>query len=259
MSDIANDSGQRQQLFLKYMNLLCGDLKLDKSADFLARGSGSDQKGDVQGCSRFNPVLLFSLENEARFKQAFAAKDESTLRGERDSANTPNRRVMIFVYRKGSQILPAKWPCPTYKSGASDCKKRFFSDGDTRRSTHNTGSDRKFDDTRDTFACRFYQRISDHAPCTGLTAGNDCFIYLKLFDDSFESVLANKPYKITGLRRGWKINASSDSEGIVLHENLPDDHYELDCEGKIETVEVFYFADKALHACPLYRAGFDGQ
>jgi hypothetical protein len=165
--DVANDSGKRQQLFLKYMDLLCGELKLDKSADFLARGAGSDQKGDVQGCSRFNPLLLFSSDDEARFKKAFADKDETVLRGERDPNNSHNRRVMILVFRKGSQILPAKWPCPTYKEGPAACKKRFFSDGDTRRSTH-TSSERKFDDTRDTFACRFYQRISDNTPCEAI-------------------------------------------------------------------------------------------
>jgi hypothetical protein len=166
--DIASDSGQRQQLFLKYMNLVCGDLKLDKSADFLARGAGSDLKGDVQGCSRFNPLLLFSAEDEARFKQAFADKDAATLSGERDLRNSDNRRVMILVFRKGSQVLPAKWPCPTYKEGPANCLTRFFKgdrDGDTRRSTHYSGSEHTFDTDQDTFACRFYQRISHGSPC----------------------------------------------------------------------------------------------
>jgi OmpA family len=167
-SDIANDSGQRQQLFLQYMNFLCGDLKLDKSADFLARNAGPDLTGDVQGCSRFNPVLLFSTEDEARYKQAFNSKDETTLRGERDPRNAVNRRVVILVFRKGSQALPSKWPCPSYKEGPDDCKVRFFTGdktGDARRSTHDSGAERKFEDHHDTFACRFYQRISDGSPC----------------------------------------------------------------------------------------------
>jgi uncharacterized protein YqfB (UPF0267 family) len=166
--NISNDSGKRKQLFLEYMNFLCGDLKFDKSADFLAKGAGSDLKGDVQGCSRFNPLLLFSAEDEARFQQAFANKDEATLRGERDLRNSVNRRVMILVFRKGSQILPSKWPCPTYKQGPTVCKTRFFSgdkNGDTRRSTHYSGRDHTFDEDKDTFACRFYQRISDGSPC----------------------------------------------------------------------------------------------
>jgi hypothetical protein len=163
--DIANDSGQRQQLFLQYMNFLCGDVKLDKSADFLARGAGTDLKGDVQGCSRFNPVMLFSSEDEASFQQAWDNQDQPTLRGERDPRNSINRRVMILVFRKGSQVLPTKWPCPSYKGGVTDCKKRFWSNGQDRRSTHISGAERKFELTHDTFACRFYQRLLHGSPC----------------------------------------------------------------------------------------------
>ncbi|HEY6946596.1 MAG TPA: hypothetical protein VI431_15765 [Candidatus Acidoferrum sp.] len=162
---IANNGGQRQQLFLKYMDALCGDLKLDKTKDFLARNAGPDHKGDVQGCSRFNPVLLFSSEDEARFKRAFADHDETILRGERDRRNAVNRRLLILIFPKGSQVLPAKWPCPTFKEGSTACKKRFFSDGDTRRSTHLSGADKKFEPTHDTCACRFFQRISNGSPC----------------------------------------------------------------------------------------------
>jgi hypothetical protein len=140
------------------------DLKLDKSSDFLARNAGPDQKGDVQGCSRFNPLIVFSQEKEDLFKKAWPQKDKVTL-AERNERNRPNRRVMILVFRKGSQVLPAKWPCPTFKEGGAACKKRFFSDGDQRRSTHLSGAERKFDDTHDTFACRFYQRISAGGPC----------------------------------------------------------------------------------------------
>lgn len=246
IKDIANDSGQRQQLFLKYMNFLCGDLKLDKSSDFLARAVGPDLKGDVQGCGRFNPVLLFSSEEEALYKQAFVEKNEAVLRGKRDQRNSPNRRVMILIYRKGSRILPAKWPCPTYREGIVGCKKRLWSDGDNRRSLHLSGEERQFDQSQNTFACRFYQRISSDAPCEGVTAGNDCFIYLKLFDDLFTNVLVNKPYKIRGLQRGWTIDASTDADGVILLENVPDDHYELQCDGKIEIVEVFYMVDRLL-------------
>ena len=160
----ASDSGQRQQLFLQYMNLLCGDLKLDKSNDFLARNAGPDQKGDVQGCSRFNPLLLFSKEKEDLYKQAWQQKDQVTL-SERNARNSHNRRVMILVFRQGSQILPSKWPCPTFKEGGTACKKRFFSDGDKRRSAHPSGEELKFHQTQNTFACRFYQRLSSGGPC----------------------------------------------------------------------------------------------
>ena len=167
--DISNDPGQRKQLFQNYMDAVCPDLKLDKSKDFLARGAGTDQKGDVQGCSRFNPLLLFSTEDETRFKTAFDKHDHQTLATDRDPENILNRRVMILVFRKGSQVLPARWPCPTVNEGTAGCIKRLFSDGDSRRSQHPAGVPRKFEETSDTFACRFYQRISDGTPCDSVT------------------------------------------------------------------------------------------
>ena len=173
--DIAHSSGLRQQLFLKYMSKLCSDLKLDKTKDFLARNAGPDHKGDVQGCSRFNPRILFSKEQEESFKEAEKERekekdkkeDQPTL-DQRNEANKPNRRVMILIFRKGSQVLPSKWPCPTFREDSAACKKRFFSDGDTRRSTHLSGADKKFEDTHDTFGCRFYQRLSDTSPCNSI-------------------------------------------------------------------------------------------
>jgi hypothetical protein len=167
--NISNDSGKRKQLFLQYMNALCGDLKLDKGKDFLARGAGPDLKGDVQGCSRFNPLILFSQEDESRFKLAYQNKDQESL-AERNANNAPNRRVVVLIYKKGSQVLPSKWFCPTYKEGPAVCRTRFFPNGDKLRSTHFSGSDHKFEDKdkHDTFACRFFQRISDGSPCNAI-------------------------------------------------------------------------------------------
>lgn len=166
--DIANDPGQRKQLFQKYMDFLCGDLKLDGAKDFLARSSPQEIKGKVQGCGRFNPVILFNRGDEDLFKDAFEQKDVEILK-KRNNRNRHNRRVMILIFRKGSQVLPTKWPCPTAKEGAAGCVKRFFSDGNQRRSQHPDGDDKRFADSEDTFACRFYQRISNQSPCHQLT------------------------------------------------------------------------------------------
>jgi len=209
--DIAHDSGQRQKLFLDYMNLLCGDLKLDKTKDFLARGSGPDQKGDVQGCSRFNPFVLFSQEKEDTFKTAEQEKDRPSL-DQRNEENKRNRRVMILIFRKGSQVLPAKWPCPSFKEGAAGCKKRFFSDGDTRRSTHTPGADRKFDDTNDTFACRFYQRISDQSPCEQLITLVPLTIRLINVEDQ---IFERAPYTLEVGEQ--KFEGQTSTEGIIRH------------------------------------------
>ena len=158
---------QNPALFKSYMDLLCGaDFQLQK-ADFLAQGADSEGKGDYQGCSEFNPLLIFSKERQTAFDQAAKKKDKEGVM-ERDAANAPNRRVMILFFRKGSKIDPAKWPCPRATEGSGGCKKRFFSDGEKRRGTHDSGVDRTFEQSEDTFACRFYQRISSGSPCHAL-------------------------------------------------------------------------------------------
>lgn len=163
---------QDSELMKAYMQKLCPpDLKLTKN-DFLARGADSGGKADFQGCSEFNPVLLFSQENQARFDQA-AKGDKSkpdiqaTLE-ERNAKNAPNRRVMVLLFRKGSRVDPSKWPCPRASDGIAGCKSRFWgdgSDGETRRRTRLPNAERIFQLTEDTFACRFYQRITDQSPC----------------------------------------------------------------------------------------------
>ena len=163
---------QDSELMKAYMQKLCPpELKLSKK-DFLAQGADSGGKADFQGCSEFNPVLLFSQEKQARFDQAAkgdrSQPDIQATLDERNADNAPNRRVMVLLFRKGSRVDPNKWPCPRAKEGIASCKLRFWgdgADGDTRRSTRLPNDDRTFQSTEDTFACRFYQRITDQSPC----------------------------------------------------------------------------------------------
>jgi outer membrane protein OmpA-like peptidoglycan-associated protein len=154
----------RNVLFRAYMDALCGaDFKLAKT-DFLARGEDPEGKGDIQGCGEFNPVLVFSHAKQQEFEKAKDQQDQTTLE-RRNSENAPNRRVMILLFRPGSRINPAKWPCPRVTEGVAGCKLRFFSDGEERRGNRLARDNRKFQDSKDTFACRFYQRISHRSPC----------------------------------------------------------------------------------------------
>lgn len=161
---LSRDAGQRRLLFLKYMDALCGDLRLDRKKDFLARGADAGGKGDFQGCSEFNPSLIFSQDKQNRFTRAAAEKSKVVL-AQRDDGNAPNRRVMILIFRKNSKVEPSRWPCPRWNEGVAGCRKRFFSDGEARRTRRRPEDDRIFDEGRDTFACRFYQRVSDSTPC----------------------------------------------------------------------------------------------
>jgi hypothetical protein len=154
------------QAYLK--KLVPPALKLAKT-DFLAQGANSAGKGDYQGCSEFNPLLLFSQEKQSNYDQA-AQGDRSdpavqAVLNQRNVDNAPNRRVLILMFRKGSRVDPAKWPCPTATDGPAACRLRFWANGEFRRSNHLSGADRKFEDKPDTFACRFYQRISSSSPC----------------------------------------------------------------------------------------------
>jgi len=148
----------REALFLAYMQSVCIDAEgvpysVEKS-DFLAQGLDADGKGDYQGCGEFNPVLMFSKEENEKFK-----KDKT----KRNQENAPNRRVMAFLFRPGIHVNPELWPCPRARQGVTQCKKRFWSDAKERRTFQD--SRREFKDTEDTFACRFYQRLAANSPC----------------------------------------------------------------------------------------------
>lgn len=157
-----NTSATRAKLFLDYMDKICCDLagkpfQITKN-EFLAQGADKKGKGDYQGCSEFNPVLMFSKTENAQFEKD---KDKT----KRNEENAPNRRVVILLFRPGSKVTPAHWPCPSAKDGISGCQKRFWSDHATRRTFQ--AKRRTHETDKDTFACRFYERLTDRSPCEG--------------------------------------------------------------------------------------------
>jgi len=144
----------REKLFLAYMDKTCQDpggqpFQVDKSR-FLGGGADPDGKADFQGCSEFNPLLMFSRQENQQLSKP-------SQKSRRDFENAPNRRVNVFLFQPGTRIDPAAWPCPRVKEGFADCKKRFWSDADDRRQFQ--AQRRQYPDQRDTFACRFYDRI----------------------------------------------------------------------------------------------------
>jgi hypothetical protein len=179
----------RAKLFLAFMDKVFRD-ENDQPfkmlpTDFLAQGIDREGKGDYQGCSEFNPVLLFSQEESDRFVQA---RD----RTERDAANAPNRRVMALLFRPGSKINIDRWPCPRAKEGIDACEKRFWSDSTRRLALQ--AERRTFDESRDTFACRFYDRIAGKSPCERLAQFTTLRIHL--FDPHAKPI-PHAPYRLT--------------------------------------------------------------
>jgi len=175
------------QMIKPYMKKLCPpELDLDPKERFLARAKDSGGKGDYQGCSEFNPILIFSQEDQDRFDKAQkgnSERDKLDIK-DRNTRNAPNRRVLVFLFEEGTQITPSKWPCPRATGGITECKQRFFADGEDRRSRRLPDKPRKFGDTLDTFACRFYQRLSQNSPCERLLRT----FRIRLFDRQAQAI-----------------------------------------------------------------------
>jgi len=155
-TDAQGNAGTRSALFLSYMNRVSSSIKLAKG-DFLA-GTDAKGKADYQGCGEFNPMLIFSQQEAQEFQDP-ANKDS------RNSENAPNRRVIGLLFRPGTTVDPNKWPCPRADEGVAGCRKRFWSDGESRRSRRLPADRREFAKTQDTFACRFYHRLMTGSPC----------------------------------------------------------------------------------------------
>lgn len=185
------DSATRDKLFTEYMDAICQDktgapFVLTAETDFLARNIGADHKGDVQGCSDFNPIfLLAKAENDI-----FNASE--SLHETRNELYAKDRRVVVFVFKHGLQVDPNRWPCPTASNpDNSPCIKRFWSDANDRKKL---GEERRvfgknmdlaqvdddgnvltddagnvafhpLEETGNTMRCRFYHGFAVHSPC----------------------------------------------------------------------------------------------
>ena len=86
---------------------------------------------------------------------------------------------MVLLFRPGSRVKPEKWACPRAKESDVGCRKRFWSDGELRRSNRLPEDRREFKQTKDTFACRFYQRLANNSPCEAVVAVD---VSVRLFD-----------------------------------------------------------------------------
>ena len=246
----------RRELFLAYMDTICRDKKgqpysLDKHDDFLARGEDSGGKGDYQGCSEFNPKRIFSQEEEQRFRQ-YGHRDE------RNEENAPNRRVIALMFRPGTKASPESWPCPRVKEGITACKKRFWSNGEHRRSNRLPSERREFENTQDTFACRFYRRLTVKSPCEQTLMGTRYI--LRLLDYDLEPVreascwitIADRVYKSSTDDRGiatiytpveasvcnvrWRLSGSTSEEELMVER----DEIELNNPKMIKRYIFFY-------------------
>jgi hypothetical protein len=220
------DSTARKALFLAYMDFCCVDtdgnpFKVDPVTGFLARNSSKDGVGDVQGCGEFNPVLLFSKSDKIEL-------DRNENQPERNKKNEPNRRVMVLLFEPGAKIDHTKWPCPAVNQGVAKCKARFYSDA--RERIRNDEEERRFEKTKDTFACRFYDRLAFRSPCEALDRASLSHISLLLRSNSGSVPVSGKKYRIR-ISDKRILEGTTDDEGLVSHTLVPPGDYPLELEG----------------------------
>jgi len=245
------DAAKREELFLAYMDKLCGPVLKAEKEDFLGHGDDAGGKGDFQGCGEFNPVLILSKADQRKFE---LDKDKAA----RDNANAPNRRVMVLIFRKGSRVSPAKWPCPRVTEGVAGCTKRFFVNGAKRRTDRLADEPRQFEHTKDTFACRFYHRLVEKSPCE---------VTVKTFEIRLYSpigrAIPRAPCEITvGGRKAFTDRA--DARGVVTLRDIdvpaacsvrwgfpPEDGQEPEL---LYNLDVFLKADEPLNSDPAEEA-----
>jgi len=170
-----NDATLRKAVFFQYMQLICRTkdglpYALSKK-DFLGEGG---EHGPFQGCSEFNlQVILAGEEAKAYEKRGKTGKDN------RHGANADNRRVVAFLFERGTRIEPTKWPCPRAKDRArylqgcidhlwSDQKSRLTKQYPLRRRRFGKqvrGETDRMSRPEMTFGCRFYHGIAQRSPC----------------------------------------------------------------------------------------------
>ncbi len=201
-------SPTRRAIFLAYMDVICVDedgepFTVDREKGFLGRGQDAAGKMDFQGCSEFNPLMVFSQSEKAAFD---ASRDKSV----RNAENEVNRRVLVLLFR-ASVSVSGFWPCPRALEGVAGCRKRFWSDGEHRRAPQTAR--REFADTRDTFACRFYQRMTTSSPCERAVPGPRVPIRIKVHD-IFYTPCRNEAVSVTG-DGGFFERARTDGDGVL--------------------------------------------
>lgn len=195
----------RSKLFRAYMDAVAvtteGPFVMDRAA-FLGEGKDPDGKAAYQGCTEFNPVVLLSKADLARLAQ-------SPDKTERNERNAPNRRVMMFLFRADTKVEPADWPCPRVGEGEDACRVQFWPNGEQRRQAGD--AERQYRVSRDTFACRFYDRLARVSPCEGIVVP---VVRIKLFD-IYGHPIRGAPLQVSG--PGFSVRGTAADAVAIVH------------------------------------------
>ena len=178
-----------------------------QKTDCLARGADKDGKGDYQDCSEFNPILMFSVEEDKEVKKPGTKPAW-------DEANAPNRRVVILLFQAGARVDPVNGLCPKAKDQrAAAWEARVFPDHKVRRQFPELRHE--YEKTNDTCACRFYDRLVSDSP--KMTK----YWLLRILEAGSEALekrkaVANTPFIVTAAGGASpEIRGSTDALGIL--------------------------------------------
>jgi hypothetical protein len=109
MQAFVGDGSSGSALVRSYLRKLSEPGPTLSKTDFLGQGAGPDREGDFQGCSEFNPLLIFSQEKQAEFDRAKANNDADGI-ARRNEQNAQNRRVLGLVFDStGVPDLLCRW------------------------------------------------------------------------------------------------------------------------------------------------------
>jgi len=74
-----------------------------------------------------------------------------------------------------------------------------------------------------------------------------CWLYILVLSDDMDKVLANTSYSIKGERTGFSLSGTTDADGLLRHERVPDDLYNITCQGATEPLELFFHRYRTDH------------
>jgi hypothetical protein len=208
------DVETRKALYLAYMSWVCiheqyWPLVLSPE-NFLMRGQGPGGKGDYQGCSGFNPIVVRAQEYGGSSVQGGAPAQ---------FWDRPNSRVVLYLFPADTEVSPGDWPCPRAGEGADACRGAFWPGGAARPAQGE--QTRKYPSTRDTMACRFYDRFARRSPCEGSMGPSKWWIIRLTDDDGKTPVdrrkpLAREPWVVPGAGPGGAdLRGVTDADGVL--------------------------------------------
>lgn len=161
----------RGELYRSYMDAICirpGRAFVMKPEQFLgdpetnATGNG---KAAYQGCSEFNPLLVFSSADDKEFQKP-------ANKAARDQRNARNRRTLVLLFSgkafgDDSPIeVRDQWPCPAWNENSAACRNHFWPDGEQRRTPRD--EERTYHVDHDTMACMLYDSYLRLSKCEGM-------------------------------------------------------------------------------------------